>query len=97
MEKKVKNQLPVCPVAKKCGGCQYQGKTYEFQLKEKENQVKKLMKPFCQMKPILGMKEPYYYRNKVHAVFGRNRKGEVIKGIYEANSHKIIDIDWIQA
>jgi 23S rRNA (uracil1939-C5)-methyltransferase len=39
------------------------------------------------------MYNPFYYRNKVHAVFGRNRKGEVIKGIYEANSHKIIDID----
>ena len=34
----------LCPVAKKCGGCQYQGMPYEKQLQEKEKTVKKLFK-----------------------------------------------------
>ena len=37
-------QAQVCPLAKKCGGCDYQGIAYEEQLKKKEQTVKKLMK-----------------------------------------------------
>ena len=32
----------LCPVAKKCGGCQYQGVPYEKQLQEKEKTEAKL-------------------------------------------------------
>lgn len=83
----------ICPVFKKCGGCQYQGKSYAVQLKEKEEQVRKLLKPYCEVKPIIGMKEPYYYRNKVHAVFDHDRKGNPISGVYEAGTHKVVPVD----
>ncbi len=83
----------VCPVYKKCGGCQYQGKSYDFQLKEKEKHVKKLLQPYCEVKSILGMKEPYYYRNKVHAVFDRDRKGNPISGVYQAGTHVVVPVD----
>ena len=59
----------VCPYAKKCGGCDYQGMPYEKQLKEKQAYVQKQVGNFCKVLPILGMDEPYHYRNKVHAVF----------------------------
>mgnify|MGYP000520856220 FL=1 len=39
------------------------------------------------------MEDPYYYRNKVHAAFGRDRKGNVISGIYEEKSHRIVSVD----
>lgn len=68
----------LCPVAKKCGGCQYQGVPYEKQLQEKEKTVKKLFKGICPVHSIKGMKEPYHYRNKVHAVFDRDRRGNII-------------------
>lgn len=36
----------VCPYAKKCGGCDYQGVEYKEQLKTKQAYMKKLLKPF---------------------------------------------------
>lgn len=39
------------------------------------------------------MDEPYFYRNKVHAVVGGDRKGNIYAGTYEAGSHKIVPID----
>lgn len=83
----------ICRYHKKCGGCKYIEQEYALQLKEKQRMVSKLLSSHCKVKPIIGMENPYHYRNKVHAVFGRNRKGEFISGIYEANSHRIIDID----
>ncbi len=83
----------LCPVYKKCGGCQLQGVPYQEQLKKKQKEIRQLLKPFGEVKPIIGMDEPYYYRNKVHAVFGRDRKGNVISGTYQANTHKIVNID----
>ena len=52
----------VCPYAKKCGGCDYQGVEYKEQLKTKQAYMKKLLKPFCFVEPIVGMKNPLYYR-----------------------------------
>ena len=63
-----------CPYAKKCGGCDYQGKPYAEQLKEKQDYVRKTLKGICEVLPILGMENPYHYRNKVHAVF------DIVKG-----------------
>ena len=42
---------------------------------------------------FIGMKDPWHYRNKVHAAFGRDRKGNVISGIYEEKSHRIVSVD----
>lgn len=92
MEKKEIRQT-VCPVHKKCGGCQYQGKTYAEQLKIKEAFVRKLLKPYCKTEKILGMEIPYHYRNKVHAVFDHDRKGNPISGVYEAGTHKVVPVD----
>lgn len=81
-----------CPYAKKCGGCQYQGIAYEEQLKEKEKKVRKLMKDFGKPEPIIGMENPYHYRNKVHAVYHHQRNGEIISGIYQEGTHKIVPV-----
>ena len=82
-----------CPYAKKCGGCTYQGIVYEEQLKEKQQLVNKLLKPFCKVHPIKGMEEPYHYRNKVHAVFHKEKNGAVISGVYEAGSHRVVKVE----
>ncbi|MBQ3585059.1 MAG: 23S rRNA (uracil(1939)-C(5))-methyltransferase RlmD [Lachnospiraceae bacterium] len=83
----------VCPYYKKCGGCAYIEQDYAWQLKEKQKQVSKLLTPHCHVMKIVGMEQPFFYRNKVHAAFGRTRKGEVVAGIYAAGTHDIIDID----
>ena len=88
--------MPVCPLAKKCGGCDYQGMPYEQQLREKEQAVRKLMKSFGEVNPIIGAKDPYHYRNKVHAVFSRQKNGEIISGIYQEGSHKVVPVDACQ-
>lgn len=93
MEEKKQQKQAVCPVMKKCGGCAFQGVPYEEQLKKKRKKTAKLLKPYCEVKGILGMDHPYEYRNKVHAVFGRTKKGEIISGTYEANSHRIVPVD----
>ncbi len=93
-KKKTKGEdITFCPHAKKCGGCQYQGISYEEQLKKKQKQEEKLLGRFGKVKPIKGMDNPYHYRNKVHAVFDRDRKGNIISGTYEAKSHRVVPIE----
>ena len=83
----------VCSVAKKCGGCRYQGVSYQEQLRRKQRITEGLLKKFGKVEPIIGMEDLYYYRNIVHAAFGRDRKGNVISGIYEEKSHRIVSVD----
>ena len=83
----------ICPYAKKCGGCDYQGMEYPKQLETKQNNVKKLLKEFVKVSPIVGMENPYHYRHKVHSVFGCVGRGQVVAGVYKKNSHDIVDIE----
>ena len=85
-----------CPYAKKCGGCSYQGVSYEKQLKEKQRLVQKYVGGFCKVKPIIGMEQPYHYRNKVHAAFDIAKGGTIISGVYRAGTHEVVNIDACQ-
>lgn len=69
------------------------GKKYSESLEYKQKMIEKLIRPFCKVNKIIGMDEPYFYRNKVHAVVGGDRKGNIYAGTYEAGSHKIVPID----
>lgn len=82
-----------CPVYKKCGGCDFQGVPYEEQLKIKETQVRQLLAPFCKVHPIAGMKNPYHYRNKVHAVFSHDKKGNAVSGVYQKGTHIVVPVE----
>ena len=82
-----------CAVASKCGGCQFQGVSYQEQLKKKQRQEEALLGRFCKVSPVIGMENPYYYRNKVHAVFGRDKKGNIVSGTYQANTHRIVPVE----
>ena len=79
-EKQKKKPAAVCPYAKKCGGCDYQGMSYEQQLQEKQTYVRKNIGDYCKVLPIIGMENPYHYRNKVHAVFDVERRGKHANG-----------------
>ena len=89
MEEKIKK----CSVSKKCGSCQYQGVPYKEQLAAKQKKMNKLLGKFGKVNPIIGMDDPFYYRNKVHAVFDRDRKGNIICGTYEAKTHKVVPVE----
>lgn len=86
-------QKKTCPVARKCGGCVYQGETYQEQLKEKEKRVRGLLKGICPVETILGMENPYHYRNKVNAAFSRLKDGTIISGVYAEGTHRVIPVD----
>ena len=79
-----------CRVAKICGGCQLQGVEYDRQLQRKQEYVEKLYSHY-QVRPIIGMDDPYNYRNKVQVAFGR-ANGRVICGNYVTSTHQIVEI-----
>ncbi len=81
-----------CPILKKCGGCDSIDTPYEQQLEAKRKVASKALAPFCKIEGILGMEEPYHYRNKVHATFSRE-KGVIIAGTYEKKSHRVVKAD----
>lgn len=89
----MKDYIFPCTVAKKCGGCQLTNMTYEQQLSFKQSKAIKLLGRFCHVDKIKGMKEPYHYRNKVQAAFGRTRSGMIISGVYQSSTHNIVKVD----
>ena len=91
-QKQAETGKTLCSVEKRCGSCQYLHLTYEQQLKIKEKKLNELLKGICPLKGMLGLKEPYHYRNKVHSVFGCDRKGHPVSGIYEEGTHNIVPI-----
>lgn len=82
-----------CPHASKCGGCQYQGVEYQQQLKEKQQMISRLLRDNGHCEPIIGMENPYYYRNKVHAVYRHLRSGEIVAGTYQEGSHRVVPVE----
>lgn len=89
----LKTNPDACPLAKKCGGCQLQNMTYDRQLKWKQARCEILLKKFGKVSKIMGMEEPYHYRNKVQAAFGRTKSGKIISGVYQSGSHRIVSVD----
>lgn len=81
-----------CPFYKKCGGCQLQNMTYDEQLSYKMAKTIKLLGRFGHVEEIIGMENPYHYRNKVQAAFGFLR-GRIISGVYQSSSHRIVPVE----
>ena len=94
-EKEIMNRKKeeLCPVFRKCGGCQLLHMEYAKQLKWKKEQVNRLLKPYGSLEGIIGMENPFHYRHKVHAVFGRDRKGNIISGTYQSGTHRIVPVE----
>lgn len=85
---------PPCNVYYKCGGCQLQHMSYKMQLDMKFNQVKNAMfkiahMPDLPIHPVIGMDDPWRYRNKIQIPVGE-KDGELITGFYRPRSHDII-------
>lgn len=88
--------MPPCPVARQCGGCQIQAMDYEAQLRFKENKVRNNLERIGRfenppMEPIIGMQEPFRYRNKAQFPIGRDKNGKLVAGFYAGRTHAIID------
>ena len=91
---------PRCAVAGRCGGCQMQHLSYEKQLAHKADKVKNCLQRIGGlpeelleriMEPIVGMNEPFHYRNKAQYPVGTDKEGKPVMGFYAGHSHNIID------
>lgn len=86
---------PVCPAARACGGCQLQELAYEEQLRFKERKVCNHLKRIGGltdfiMEPIIGMENPWRYRNKAQYPIGYGKDGELTAGFYAGRTHSLI-------
>ncbi len=86
--------LMECKVNKKCGGCQLLDKSYEEQLQYKQRRLEALLSRFCKVEKIIGMDNPYHYRNKVQSAFFYDYKRKKnASGVFQSGSGKIIQTD----
>ena len=93
----------VCPMARKCGGCQIQEMKYPAQLAFKESKVRGNLERIGEvpgelldqiMHPVVGMDgegmQPFRYRNKAQFPIGTDKDGRVTAGFYAGRTHSII-------
>ena len=88
LEPSINRQELTCEVAKTCGGCQLQYMKYAYQLDYKYKHVKKLFEDI-EVKPILGMDSPWYYRNKAQFPV-KIKDGKVQMGFYRQHSNDVV-------
>lgn len=88
LEPSINRQELTCEVAKTCGGCQLQHMKYAYQLDYKYKHVKKLFEDI-EVKPILGMDNPWYYRNKAQFPV-KIKDGKVQMGFYRQHSNDVV-------
>ena len=90
---------PRCTYHKQCGGCQIQALDYQKQLEFKQKKVRNNLIRIGKfeegmidavMEPIIGMEEPYHYRNKAQFPIGADKEGNIITGFYAGRTHTII-------
>lgn len=94
-EPSVNRVAPKCPVAGPCGGCQLQAMDYEEQLRYKERKIYNNITRIggfseVPMLPIMGMDEPWRYRNKAQFPWGLDKDGNITVGFYAGRTHTII-------
>lgn len=90
---------PKCAFHRQCGGCQLQALDYQKQLQFKQDKIRHNLVRIGgfdeaavneKMESILGMEEPWHYRNKAQYPVGRNREGKIVTGFYAGRTHSII-------
>lgn len=86
---------PKCPYHKQCGGCQIQALSYEKQLEYKKRKVLNNLTRIGGLTDLpefdlIGMEDPYHYRNKAQFPFGTDKNGMTVTGFYAGRTHSII-------
>lgn len=85
-----------CPLAGRCGGCQYRHMTYEEELRTKRQRVQDALTRVggvsLELPQVLGAENPLRYRNKVQFPVAQEKRGLAV-GYYRARSHDVLDVD----
>ena len=84
-----------CPQARACGGCQLQFMNYEAQLAFKKQKVEANLRRIggfddFTIEKVIGMEDPWRYRNKAQFPFGKDKEGKIVTGFYAGRTHSII-------
>lgn len=84
-----------CPVAKACGGCTIMAMDYRKQLEFKNHIIRNNLARIggitdIELPPVIGMDDPFRYRNKAQFPVGRDRDGNIVMGFYACRTHSII-------
>ncbi|HOJ44621.1 MAG TPA: 23S rRNA (uracil(1939)-C(5))-methyltransferase RlmD [Bacilli bacterium] len=88
---------PRCKVATACGGCSFQALAYPAQLAFKKRKVSEALRKLggidIEVDDVIGMDDPYFYRNKTQMPLGYDQQKRLISGFYRRSSHDIVPID----
>ena len=89
-------QTPPCPYYEKCGGCVCQHMTYSLSLEMKRERVRDALTRIggisVDVPPLLGMDDPWRYRNKT-ALPVSGMRGSPVIGFYAPRSHRVVPVD----
>ena len=84
-----------CPLAGRCGGCQYRHMTYEEELRAKRQRVQDALTRVggvsLELPQVLGAEDPLRYRNKVQFPVAQEKRGLAV-GYYRSRSHDVLDV-----
>lgn len=84
---------PRCAHFGPCGACQLQHMSSEGQRQFKQKVAEQALSKFCKVSPILMMSEPWRYRNKAHITFGERGRNQIVSGLYQEGSHRLVPIE----
>ena len=86
-----------CTTYQRCGGCSLRHMNYNATLNLKrqivQNLVNKTLENKIEVKPTIGMNNPYNYRNKAQYPIGYDKQGNITTGIFANRTHEIITMD----
>lgn len=86
-----------CKTYKRCGGCSLRHIKYEETLNIKRDIVQNLVNRTIEKKitvnNVIGMREPYHYRNKLQYPVGRDKNNVPVMGVFANRTHEIIPVE----
>lgn len=95
LEKSPFRVTPKCTHFYECGGCALMHMDYDVQLSFKKYRVESSLKrngiDFDNVDDIIGMNNPYYYRNKIEIKFYPTDKG-IEAGFFRQKSHSVVNL-----
>ena len=99
VKRKSKHRVqPACEVYGQCGGCQLQHMTYPEQLRIKRDAIWQAVERYTNLdpeeldiRPTMGMDNPYNYRNRAQMPVGYDEDG-VMVGFYSMNSRELVNV-----
>ena len=97
IDRSVYRKNPDCDTYNRCGGCCLRHIDYEYTLKIKKNIVENVLRKqgldYIKLNDVLGMKKPYYYRNKLQYPLGLDKANNKVMGVFEERSHNVINTE----